>query len=292
MIIKYNNKIVSYGNKWLSNKLPDNTLLFKFEKSSYDPSSLTTLTGATWTRVSAEPNIWLWDARGVETNDWSQAFYRAFTGSPSSSATGSVNIISAGELTIPSFLGWTVSPWYGMFRESLSLTDVCVLRFPNVTLSGQIFNGCKNINIAGLYVPKTTSLKGAFKAGNKQTSNFTHVGQIVTTSALTDVEQMFFGAINLLEAPYFETSGVTNMKSILYRCSSIKSIPLYHTDSVTNVDTAFFGCTNVESGALAMYQQVSSQANPPKKHTTTFTDCGKNTTTGAAELAQIPSDWK
>lgn len=271
-------------------QLPDNTLLFKFGKSSYDPSSLTTLTGATWTRVSAEPNIWLWDARSVETTDWSKAFCRVFQGSPSSSTTGPVSIISAGELTIPLYLGWSVSPWYGMFRESLSLTDVCVLRFPNVTFSGQIFNGCKNINIAGLYVPKTTSLNSAFKAGNNQISNFTHVGQIVTTSALTDVEQMFYGAANLLEAPYFETSGVTNMKSILYNCVKIKSIPFYHTDSVTNVDTAFTYCVLVESGALAMYQQLSSLANTPH-HSGTFTRCGRDTTTGAAELAQIPKSW-
>lgn len=271
-------------------QLPDNTLLFKFGKSSYDPSSLTTLTGATWTRVSAEPNIWLWDARNVETTDWSQAFCRVFKGGPNSSATGPVSIISAGELTKPTALGWSEKPWYGMFRDSLSLTDVCVLRFPNVTLSGQIFNGCKFINIAGLYVPNTTSLNSAFKAGNQQTSNFTHVGKIVTTSALTDVEQMFYGAHNLLEAPYFETSGVTNMKSILYRCSSIKSIPLYHTDSVTNVDTAFMGCYNVETGALAMYQQLSSLANTPY-HSNTFNGCGRDTTTGAAELAQIPKSW-
>lgn len=274
----------------VSYQLPDNTLLFKFGKSSYDPSSLTTLTGATWTRVSAEPNIWLWDARSVETVDWSQAFCRVFKGSPSSSTTGPVSIIGAGEFTIPLYLGWSVSPWYGMFRESLSLTDVCVLRFPNVTFSGQIFNGCKNINIAGLYVPKTTSLNSAFKAGNQQTSNFTHVGQIVTTSALTDVEQMFYGAANLLEAPYFETSGVTNMKSFLYTCIKIKSIPLYHTDSVTNVDTAFCDCINVETGALSMYQKLSSLANTPR-HSSTFKNCGKNTTTGAAELAQIPRSW-
>lgn len=271
-------------------QLPDNTLLFKFEKSSYDPSSLTTLTGATWTRVSAEPNIWLWDARSVETTDWSHAFYRAFTGGPNNSATGHVNIISAGELTIPTILGMNLSPWPGMFRDCLSLTDVCVLRFPNVSFSPQIFNGCKNINIAGLYVPNTTSLNSAFKAGNNQNSNFTHVGQIVTTNALTDVEQMFYGAANLQEAPYFETSGVTNMKSILYRCSDIKSIPLYHTDSVTNVDTAFGGCFLVETGALAMYQQLSSLANTPH-HSMTFTNCGRDTTTGAAELAQIPKSW-
>jgi len=58
------------------------------------------------------------------------------------------------------------------------------------------------------------------------------------------------------------------------------------------MDSMFKGCTGVESGALALYQQASSQDIPPTYHYQTFYNCGSNTTTGAAELAQIPSDWK
>jgi hypothetical protein len=54
----------------------------------------------------------------------------------------------------------------------------------------------------------------------------------------------------------------------------------------------FSQCYNVQSGALALYQQASTQLNPPVDHYGTFTDCGMNTVTGAAELAQIGSDWK
>jgi hypothetical protein len=54
----------------------------------------------------------------------------------------------------------------------------------------------------------------------------------------------------------------------------------------------FGECVNVQSGALALYQQASTQTNPPSNHGGTFYNCGSNTTTGAAELAQIPSDWK
>jgi hypothetical protein len=54
----------------------------------------------------------------------------------------------------------------------------------------------------------------------------------------------------------------------------------------------FAGCSNVQSGALALYQQASSQATPPSTHIATFRGCGSNTVTGAAELAQIPSNWK
>jgi hypothetical protein len=54
----------------------------------------------------------------------------------------------------------------------------------------------------------------------------------------------------------------------------------------------FYETPKVQSGALALYQQASTQTNPPTNHNETFTRCGTNTTTGAAELAQIPSDWK
>jgi hypothetical protein len=50
-------------------------------------------------------------------------------------------------------------------------------------------------------------------------------------------------------------------------------------------------CYKVETGALALYQQASTQATPPSKHDSTFWNCGRDTVTGAAELAQIPSSW-
>lgn len=34
------------------------------------------------------------------------------------------------------------------------------------------------------------------------------------------------------------------------------------------------------------------QATPPSSHASTFNKCGRDTVSGAAELAQIPSDWK
>jgi hypothetical protein len=53
----------------------------------------------------------------------------------------------------------------------------------------------------------------------------------------------------------------------------------------------FYNCHNVQSGALALYQQASTQATPPSAHTYCFNDCGDRTESGRAELAQIPTDW-
>lgn len=290
----YNSKLIAPSNGkalgFPTLNAPDNVLIFEFENGSYDPSSTSgLLSGAVWTHISSAPNVWMWDARSVQDVDWRGAFYNAYPWNPSTG--GYVKIIKAGALTIPEVLGEQQSPYRGMFRQCLAFTDVCALSFPNVTFSPQLFSGCKYINLAGLSVPNTTSLNSAFKGGNNQYSYFTTIGPIVTTSALTDVEQMFYRATGLTATPYFETSGVTNMKSFFYASTSLKTISLFHTDSVTDIDTAFSGCSAVEGGALALYNQMSTQASVPNTHKRTFFNCGGDTVTGQAELSQIPTSW-
>ena len=89
------------------------------------------------------------------------------------------------------------------------------------------------------------------------------------------------------------STGVTNMERFDY-CGSILigTIPLFDTTALTNVVQMFYSCYNVEGGALALYQQMSAQANVPSYHNGCFDDCGYDTQTGSAELAQIPNDWK
>jgi surface protein len=82
------------------------------------------------------------------------------------------------------------------------------------------------------------------------------------------------------------------MSQMCFNCTKLTSIPLFNTSKVTNMFQTFQGCTNVQSGALALYQQMSTQTTPPTNHGGTFYNCGINTQTGSAELAQIPSDWK
>jgi hypothetical protein len=82
------------------------------------------------------------------------------------------------------------------------------------------------------------------------------------------------------------------MAGMCGRCYALTTVPLFNTSKVTNVDQMLWDCNNVESGALALYNQLSTQTTPPSNHSQTFYNCGSNTTTGAAELAQIPSDWK
>lgn len=70
----------------------------------------------------------------------------------------------------------------------------------------------------------------------------------------------------------------------------LRTITPFRLDHALTLEHMFSDCPMVESGALALYQQASAFANPPY-HENAFLDCGSSTTTGAAELAQIPTDW-
>ena len=112
------------------------------------------------------------------------------------------------------------------------------------------------------------------------------------TSSVTDMTNMFRGCSALTSVPLFDLSRVTNASYMFRACSALTSVPLFDTSSMTRVVQMFQDCRNVESGALALYTQMSTQAYPPPTHTRCFRNCGSNTVTGAAELAQIPSGWK
>jgi hypothetical protein len=103
---------------------------------------------------------------------------------------------------------------------------------------------------------------------------------------------MYQYCYNLTSTHPFNTSNVTTARRMYYNCVSLTSIPYIDTSKMENMYYTYANCSNVKSGALSMYQQASTQTNPPTNHQGTFNNCGSNTTEGAAELAQIPSDWK
>jgi len=111
------------------------------------------------------------------------------------------------------------------------------------------------------------------------------------TSSCTTTQYMFLACYQLTSSPLFDTSSVTNMEGMFESCISLTSVPLLSTASCTTMDIMFKNCYNVESGALALYQQASEQTTPPASHSGTFTDCGRDSVAGSAELSQIPQDW-
>lgn len=70
----------------------------------------------------------------------------------------------------------------------------------------------------------------------------------------------------ILEIMGANTTGVTSMFCSMCNCVDLTSVALFDTSSVTDMSYMLSGCTKVQSGALALYQHASTQANPPTEH--------------------------
>jgi len=151
-----------------------------------------------------------------------------------------------------------------LLQGSTNVVEIIAANTSNVTNMDSMFDGCTSLTTVPLF----------------------------DTSNVTNMQYMFCGCSSLTSVPLFDTSSVAYMYSMFKDCESLTSVPLFNTSSVINMSLMFYNCLNVESGALALYQQASTQATPPSYHTRTFRNCGSNTETGAAELSQIPSGWK
>ncbi len=151
-----------------------------------------------------------------------------------------------------------------MFTSCRSLTTVETFDTSNVTNMHSMFNGCDSLTTIPLF----------------------------NTSNVTDMNHIFASCKALTTVPLFDTSKVTNMYGMFWECYLLEAVPLFDTSIVTDMKYMFYCCYKVETGALDLYQQASSQTNPPSDHFMTFNNCGRDTETGAAELAQIPNDWK
>ena len=182
---------------------------------------------------------------------FSNAFSNAFN-----SDDNLVSVIAAGDTS-------SVVNMELMFRGCSSLTSVPLFDTSKVLYTGSMFYGC-------------TSLKSI---------------PFFNTSKVTNMSSMFRECSSLTSVPLFDTSKVQHTGTMFAGCTSLTSVPLFDTSKVTSMSSMFSGCIKVEDGALALYQQASTQETPPTNHTDTFKNCGKDTTTGAAELAQIPASW-
>jgi hypothetical protein len=74
-------------------------------------------------------------------------------------------------------------------------------------------------------------------------------------------------------------------------CKGLTEFSTIYCINVQNVGGMFLKCTNITEGALAQYTWFINHNINITNHSSTFTDCGSDTQTGAAELAQIPVGW-
>lgn len=201
--------------------------------------------------------------------------------------------------------------WSKLLRNQTNLIEVLGANSTWVWFMDDLFSGCtslvsippmdtSSVRKMARMCERCTALRSFPELNTSLVTDMSHLCNLcsslsmfpfLNTSSVTNMESML-GYTHITNLPLFNTSSVKFMDNLCSNCEYLESIPLLNTSSVETLNGAFWNCVNVQSGALALYQQASSQAAPPIEHGATFRNCGSNTTTGAAELAQIPSGWK
>ena len=282
--------------------LPPRTVRTKWV-SGYTPTL-----GTTNTLVDAENNIW--DIY-ISNTSWQQKF------SSSSVRPNLLEVIGANTHDVTS-MG-------RCFQQCANLTSVCSMDLSSATQTSALFNGCRGlVSVGDIKLGSTTSLMQMFM----NCSSLVASPKLTGTENVTAVPAMFKGCSSLTSVKAFDTSAVimfgnsyawgnagmftdctslvsipdtfdtsagTMMAYMFEGCTSLTSIPAtLDTSACQYMDYMFKGCVNVQSGALALYQQASTQATPPTGHTDTFLNCGSGADPSApihAEMAQIPTSW-
>lgn len=156
----------------------------------------------------------------------------------------------------------------------------------NVQFIPQLFYRMTHLGTVSLFDTSTIHNASEMFAGNSSNNNGIVTIPNFNFSNVTN-ERLTFGNVTLSTS-----TGKQGLKSFAFCAGSLTTVPNLTIPSSSDVslDNMFQTTRNVESGALSLYNKFSA-ANWIGTHTYAFSNCGSNTTTGAAELAQIPSSW-
>lgn len=294
--IKVVNKVLKCGGKVVTNdpnplKLPPFTIRCKFS-SGYTPTM-----GDSQTLVDATENVW--DITKNST-DWSFLFdgtkddpgfpYLLKVLGANSTGVTDMNTMfrNCNQMeSVARFDTSSVTSTLNMFNRCSKLTTIPQYCLQSATDVRQMFMLCSGLRwIPPIILPSATSTMNMF-------SDCTGLSTItlVTGTSLTNVQGTFQKCTGLLDVPIFNTSTVTHFNAMCSGCSSLINVPLLDTRSATSVKNMFNDCAGVRSGALAMYNQMSSQSTVPGTHDDAFNHCGASTEPGRAELEMIPVSW-
>ena len=274
-MITYNNSVLKVGSSWLEPSpinLPPCTIRFLFEDSSFDPTTYRSdwVAGSTWTRVASSPNVWDYYR---QASSWHSEF-----ASKMPSSNHHVIASNTSGITNLAFL----------FHYDYGLKTVSALNTGDATDVNSVFAGCEHLERVPSVLDVSTATNTSFLFyGCSVLSVFPSLDLVNST----DAEAMFFNCFNMTTFPTLYNTGSVENFSSMFQGTSITSIPLFDTSSADTVDEMFRGCVDVQGGALAMYNQLSTQAHQPVYYYNCFYECGSDTVSGAAELAQIPSSW-
>lgn len=199
---------------------------------------------------------------------------------------------------VPLFDTSNVTNMNQMFATCFCLEHVPLFDTRNVTTMKSTFAFCNNIKEIPLFdTSNVTDMRNMFECccsltsvPNFNTSKVTKMhnmfsGKVYDTTAFEDVD------MHISEVPNFDYAKVTLFDDFFSNNIDITEIPDMNIEAnVTRCDNMFINCKNVQTGAKALYDKLSVKSSITK-HTNAFKNCGSNTETGRAELAQIPTSW-
>lgn len=180
-----------------------------------------------------------------------------------------------------------------MFQGCTSLASVPAIDTSKVVNASYMFAGCTSLTAApSISTALVENAKGMFDGCTGITSVPNY-----SLSKNENASYMFRGCTALTTFPALYIGRATTAASMFEGCTALTAVPALNvgatatTKHLQNVTDMFNGCRAVASGALDLYTALSGLSSM-STHYRCFKYCGIDTTTGAAELAQIPSDWK
>lgn len=244
----------------------------------------------------------------------------AFSGtkgvSPDDTITEYYGCYNITEINIPELS--TVVYGYHAFRENPNLITITLGDMPACTDTSWMFiwdEGLVNVTL------------GDLSAVTDTTGMFDGCVSLVTapymdTSHVTGAEDMFNRCLKLKNVPSYNFSSARNIGSLFKDCVVLQSVPAFNFSSAYymlstfsgceklteipnftmptvstypstgfNVNNMFKNCYLVSTGITRIYNKMAAWTDTVT-HSGTFTNCGRDSVSGSAELANIPSDWK
>lgn len=293
-LLSYGNNILTVGGNALSRSvdplnplsLPPYTIRLKFT-DGVTP----TFSKGTGVQVSSNPNVWdltyentNWGIILQNQDDLLEVLGANTTGvTYMASAFYGCSALTKTTLFDTSAVTWTDHMYsYCQVLENAPLYDLS-----NVERPAGMYEQCWGLTSIPAYDLSHASDTGSMFYNCKFVTNF----PTFNLSSCTTAVNMFSYCDSAASISVLNTSHITNMSGMFSYCKHLTQVPAIDTSAATNVNNLLKDCIRVQSGSLALYNQLSTQTNPPNQHNYCFSNCGSNTTTGQAELAQIPTSW-
>jgi hypothetical protein len=187
--------------------------------------------------------------------------------------------------------GFTPQMGYGTLRQVSVSPNIWDYTYNDTSWHSQFGGHEYVIEVIDGNTTGITDMSGLFDMTSDPDALLERVA-LFDTSTVQDISSMFAGCKKLTTIPLFDTSSARVWNGFLGGCRELTALPLFDTHLAVLANDAFANCPKVRSGALALYQAMSTNG-VIWQHARTFENCGSNGgATGQAELAQIPSDWK